>query len=89
MLAVVVVAFSFCITWVIAMIVQKTIGLRVSPEDEDNLDLVQEAMSAFALDRAAAVMQPTQGASAAPAPAAATGGEMQLVCSRGSHRSSA
>ena len=45
---VVVVAFSFCLTWVIAAAVAKTIGLRVLPADENDLDQVQEAMSAYA-----------------------------------------
>ena len=54
---VVVVAFSFCPTWLIAMAVAKTIGLRVAPADEDDLDQIQEAMSAYAFGRAAGVMQ--------------------------------
>ena len=45
---VVVVAFSFCLTWLIAMAVAKTMGLPfVSPADEDDLDQRQEAMSAY------------------------------------------
>jgi ammonium transporter, Amt family len=54
---VVVVAFSFSFTWLIATGVARTIGLRVSPADEDDLDRRQEALSAYAFGRAAGVMQ--------------------------------
>ena len=71
---VVVVAFSFVVTWLIAMGVEKTIGLRVEPADEDDLDLSQQAMSAYAFDRGAGVTQAT-----APEPAAAESGEIRLI----------
>ena len=76
---VVVVAFSFCLTWLIAMAVEKTIGLRVKTADEDDLDLSQQAMTAYALDRVAAVMQPTRPPVPAALPAAAGNGDMRLV----------
>jgi ammonium transporter len=57
---VVVVAYSFGLTWVIATIVAGTIGLRVLPVDERNLDRVQEALSAYAFDRPAAVVRPAR-----------------------------
>jgi Amt family ammonium transporter len=48
--AVVTVAFSFSVTWLLAQAVDKTIGLRVSPEDESTgLDLTQHAESAYSL----------------------------------------
>jgi Amt family ammonium transporter len=76
---VVVVAFSFCLTRVIAAAVAKTIGLRVLPADENDLDQVQEAMSAYALGRVAGVMQPAGGAARTPAPAARANGQMKLI----------
>ena len=46
-----VVAFSFGVTWIIAAAVARTIGLRVPAEDENDLDLAQEALSAYAFGR--------------------------------------
>ena len=74
---VVVVAFSFCLTWLIAMAVAKTIGLRVSPADEDDLDQRQEAMSAYTFGRAAGVMQSVNTAQRPLMPTAA--GQMKLI----------
>jgi ammonium transporter, Amt family len=77
---VVVVAYSFCLTWVIATVVARTIGLRVLPADENDLDRIQQGLSAYALGRPAAVMQPVDGDMAGPAgPAAPVSGEMKLV----------
>ncbi|MEI6622126.1 MAG: ammonium transporter [Actinomycetes bacterium] len=42
-----VVAFSFVLTWIIATIIDKTIGLRVDPADEDHLDQVQQGQDAY------------------------------------------
>jgi ammonium transporter len=42
-----VIAFSFVVTWLIAMGVEHTIGLRVSPEEEEHLDEAQQDMSAY------------------------------------------
>ena len=42
-----VIAFSFVLTWLIAMAIEKTIGLRVSPEDEGSLDVRQQGMDAY------------------------------------------
>ena len=48
--AVVTMAFSFTVTWLIAKAIDRTIGLRVSPEDESRgLDLSQHAESAYAI----------------------------------------
>ncbi len=48
--AVVVAVFSFGVTWLLATALDKTIGLRVSPEDEfTGLDLTQHSESAYAL----------------------------------------
>jgi Amt family ammonium transporter len=48
--AAVTVAFSFTVTWLLAKAVDKTIGLRVSPEDESTgLDLTQHAETAYSL----------------------------------------
>ncbi|MER7283852.1 ammonium transporter [Dactylosporangium sp. NPDC000244] len=43
-------AFSFCLTWLIAFAVEKTVGLRVAPADEGRLDRVQQAVEAYHLD---------------------------------------
>jgi ammonium transporter len=50
---VVVVAYAFGMTWVIATTVAKTTGLRVSPEQENDLDQAQEGLTAYAADRQA------------------------------------
>ncbi|KYH42895.1 ammonium transporter [Branchiibius sp. NY16-3462-2] len=42
-----VIAFSFVATWLIAMAIEKTIGLRVDPDDEAHLDATQQGMSAY------------------------------------------
>jgi ammonium transporter, Amt family len=48
--AVVVAAFSFGATWLIATLLDRSIGLRVSPEDEfTGLDLTQHSESAYAI----------------------------------------
>jgi len=48
--AVVTVAFSFTVTWLIAKAIDRAIGLRVSPEDESRgLDLTQHAESAYSI----------------------------------------
>ncbi len=50
MAAVVTVAFSFAMSWLVAKAVDMTIGLRVSPEAEfTGLDLTQHAESAYSL----------------------------------------
>ncbi|MFM9084019.1 MAG: ammonia channel protein, partial [Actinomycetota bacterium] len=42
------IAFSFVVTWVIAKVIDSTVGLRVSPEDEmAGLDQSQHAESAY------------------------------------------
>ncbi len=48
----VVMVFSFCLTWLIAMLIEKTIGLRVSPAAEDRLDQIQQGIAAYHLDPA-------------------------------------
>jgi nitrogen regulatory protein PII len=74
---VVVVAFAFCTTWLIATTVARTIGLRVSPTDEDCLDATQQAISAYALDEVTGAMQ-----RAAPSPTTTQPGQagrMKLI----------
>lgn len=44
---VVVVVTSFVLTWVIAMIIQHTIGLRADPDTEDHLDRTQQGCDAY------------------------------------------
>ncbi|MGH9918830.1 MAG: ammonium transporter [Nitrososphaerales archaeon] len=44
------VAFCFCVTWIIAKVIDATIGLRVTPEEEARgLDLVHHAESAYSM----------------------------------------
>ena len=44
------VVFTFAVTWLIATAIDRTIGLRVSPEDESRgLDLSQHAESAYSI----------------------------------------
>jgi ammonium transporter, Amt family len=76
----VVVAFSFGATWIIATAVARTIGLRVLPADENDLDQTQQAMSAYALGRPDGGLQPVDGDAVRPAmPMAAVGGGMKLI----------
>lgn len=42
-----VIAFSFCGTWLIAIAIEKTMGLRVDPADEEMLDAAQQGMEAY------------------------------------------
>jgi Amt family ammonium transporter len=51
-----VVAFSFAITWLIAVGIDKTVGLRVKPADEDKLDHVQQGMEAYHTDHASSLI---------------------------------
>jgi Amt family ammonium transporter len=48
--AVVAAAYAFGVTWLLATVVQRTVGLRAAAEDEDRgLDLAQHAETAYAL----------------------------------------
>ena len=77
---VVVVAFSFGVTWAIAAAVARTIGLRVLPADETNLDRVQEGLSAYSLGRQAGGLQLVNDGTAGPEmPTVAVSGKMKLV----------
>jgi Amt family ammonium transporter len=76
---VVVIAYSFGLTWVIATIVARTIGLRVTAADENNLDRVQEALSAYALGRPDGVTQPTDDTVEPATQNVPAGGEMKLI----------
>ncbi len=42
-----VIAFSFCLSWLIATGIEKTMGLRVDPADEGRLDQAQQGMDAY------------------------------------------
>jgi hypothetical protein len=65
---------------VIAAAVAVAIGLRVLPACENDLDRVQQAMSAYALGRQAGGPQPVDDDTVEPAvPMAAVSGEMKLV----------
>jgi len=76
----VVVTFSFGMTWIIAAAVARTIGLRVLPAYENDLDRIQEALSAYALGRQAGAPQPVDGDTVQPVmPMAPVSGQMKLV----------
>ncbi|MFC4605245.1 ammonium transporter [Rhodococcus kronopolitis] len=47
-----VIAFSFSLTWLIAMGIEKTVGLRLAPEDQVDLDRKQQGMDAYHLSPA-------------------------------------
>ena len=63
-----VIAFSFVVTWLIAMVIEKTIGLRVSTEDESALDTRQQGMDAYHFSQVLGFGH--EGAAEAPEPAA-------------------
>jgi Amt family ammonium transporter len=42
-------AYAFVVSWVLAVLVQKTIGLRAARADEQDLDRVQQGLSAYHL----------------------------------------
>jgi len=67
---VVVVAYSFCLTWVIATVVEAAVGLRVASVDQDVLDQRQQGMAAYHLDRVSSLVGAIElrGAEARPAP---------------------
>jgi hypothetical protein len=54
--AVVVVAYSFGLTWVIATAVEATVGLRTASADQDRLDQHQQGMDAYHLDRVSSLV---------------------------------
>ena len=87
-----VIAFAFVLTWIIAMVVHKTIGLRVSPEDEDRMDKLEQGMPAYALGGVSASRM-TAEAHADPAslsPMAGAGEQRCLITSLvDSHRADA
>ena len=43
----VVIAFSFVLTWLLATFIDHSVGLRVSPEEEEHLDEVQQGMRPY------------------------------------------
>ncbi|TQF68792.1 ammonium transporter [Rhodococcus spelaei] len=47
-----VIAFSFVLTWLIAMGVEKTFGLRLAPEDQAGIDERQQGMDAYHINPA-------------------------------------
>jgi Amt family ammonium transporter len=47
---VVVAGFSFCLTWLLATVIDKTMGLRVRPDQQGSLDQRQQGMDAYHLD---------------------------------------
>jgi len=71
----VVVAFSFVLTWLIAMGIQKSVGLRVSSSEELNLDQQQQGLEAYHLDPVSSLpgsAEPADGSAAGHATVAPT-----------------
>ncbi|MEV0650983.1 ammonium transporter [Phytomonospora sp. NPDC050363] len=82
----IVAAFSFCLTWLIAIAIQKTIGLRAAAENEDHLDQAQQGLDAYHLGGASDLpgtggteAGDTEPVGTAAVPAAAHGGRTKLV----------
>ena len=69
-----VIAFSFVVTWLIAMGIQHTIGLRVASDDEEHLDEVQQGMHAYDESPFASSSATTGATRATPPLALARGG---------------
>ncbi len=63
-----VVAFSFVLTWLIAMAIEKTVGLRVAPDDEGSLDARQQGMDAYHFSRVLGFGHETAPTAADPGP---------------------
>jgi ammonium transporter len=77
-----VVAFSFTLSWLIAMAMAKTIGLRADPRDEFRLDEVQQGMDAYHVDHVwnlSSSAGPARPAAAAPGAPARVAGASRLV----------
>jgi ammonium transporter, Amt family len=76
---VVVVAFSFVVTSIIAVAVARTIGLRVPPTGENDLDRIQEGLSAYAFGRPDGGLQPVHDTMRLGMPTGPVGGQMKLI----------
>jgi ammonium transporter, Amt family len=76
---VVVVAFSFVVTSIIAVAVARTIGLRVPPAVENDLDRIQEGLSAYAFGRPDGGLQAVHPTTRPGMPTAPVGGQMKLI----------
>jgi ammonium transporter len=77
-----VIAFSFVLTWLIATGIDKTIGLRVKPADEDNLDHIQQGMEAYHTDHASSLVgsgPAHNGHAPTPPTADETAGALRLI----------
>ncbi len=74
-----VIAFSFVATWLIATAIERTIGLRGAPDDEDHLDEAQQGMNAYDSE-AFATPRSTAALTGTPAdPAVAGVADLRLV----------
>lgn len=60
-----VIAFSFAATWLIAMGIEKTVGLRLAPEDQVDIDQKQQGMDAYHVNPAFVVGGESAGVVAA------------------------
>jgi nitrogen regulatory protein PII len=77
-----VIAFSFVLTWLIATGIDRTIGLRVKPADEDNLDHIQQGMEAYHTDHASSLVgsgAAHNGHAPTPPTADETAGALHLI----------
>ncbi len=64
----VVISFSFVVTWLLATGIERTVGLRVAPEDEEHLDAVQQGMDAYHFSRVLGFGHETAPTAADPTP---------------------
>ena len=71
----VVISFSFVVTWLLATVIERTVGLRVAPEDEEHLDEVQQGMRPYDESPFAASGGPQGRAETLPAPAPVGSGQ--------------
>ena len=78
---VVVIVFSFVVTWLLATLIERTVGLRVSPEEEEHLDEVQQGMRPYDESPFAASGTPKEPAGPMPAVASVGGGQDLRVVS--------
>ena len=74
-----VICFSFVATWLIATAIERTIGLRGSPDEEDHLDAAQQGMSAYDSDAFAMPRTSAAITSAMAGTVVAGGSELRLV----------
>ena len=77
----VVISFSFVVTWLLATGIERTVGLRVAPDEEEHLDEVQQGMRPYDESPFAASGSPQGRAETSPEPAPVGSGQDLRVVS--------